>query len=137
MEIIECKFYIRLLDLTSTIINTFFYFDLALPTGTGSPQQHMPINVGPFTPPCQLSLWEYPEITHGFRQSVDIIIVACSCTEVERVSEPGNLVPRNVFELRVSQKIFQRIFQHFEITLFTQLTTILLFYTVHTNISAF
>jgi hypothetical protein len=41
---------------------------------------------------------------------------------VEKVSEPGNLVPRNVFELRVLQKIFQKIFQHFEITLFTQLT---------------
>jgi hypothetical protein len=41
---------------------------------------------------------------------------------VEKVSEPGNLVPRNFFELRVLQKIFQKIFQHFEITLFTQLT---------------
>jgi hypothetical protein len=34
-----------------------------------------------------------------------------------------NLVPRNYFELRVLQKIFQKIFQHFEITLFTQLTS--------------
>ena len=42
---------------------------------------------------------------------------------VEKVSEPGNLVPRNFFELRVLQKIFQKIFQHFEITLFTQLTS--------------
>ena len=41
---------------------------------------------------------------------------------VKKVSEPGNLVPRNFFELRVLQKIFQKIFQHFEITLFTQLT---------------
>ena len=33
---------------------------LALPTRAGSPQQHMPITVGPFLPnsPCQLSLWE-------------------------------------------------------------------------------
>jgi hypothetical protein len=30
---------------------------------------------------------------------------------------------RNFFELRVLQKIFQKIFQHFEITLFTQLTS--------------
>ena len=41
----------------------------------------------------------------------------------EKVSEPGNLVPRKFFELRVLQKIFQKIFQHFEITLFTQLTS--------------
>ena len=40
-----------------------------------------------------------------------------------KVSEPGNLVPRYFFELRVLQKIFQKIFQHFEITLFTQLTS--------------
>jgi hypothetical protein len=33
------------------------------------------------------------------------------------------VVPRNFFELRVLQKIFQKIFQHFEITLFTQLTS--------------
>ena len=44
-------------------------------------------------------------------------------TGVEKVSEPGNLVPRNFFELRVLQKIFQKIFQHFEITLFTRLTS--------------
>jgi hypothetical protein len=31
------------------------------------------------------------------------------------------------FRVESSQKIFQRIFQHFEITLFTQLTTILLY----------
>jgi hypothetical protein len=37
--------------------------------------------------------------------------------------QPGNLVPRNFFELRVLQKMFQKIFQHFEIALFTQLTS--------------
>jgi hypothetical protein len=43
---------------------------------------------------------------------------------VEKVSEPpGNLVPRNFFELRVLQKIFQKILQHFEIALFTQLSS--------------
>jgi hypothetical protein len=49
-----------------------------------------------------------------------------------------DLVPRNFFELRVSQKIFVKIFQHFEKTLFTQLTTILLYLhcTVYTLTSA-
>ena len=58
---------------------------------------------------------------------------------VEKVSKPGNLVPRNFFELRVLQKIFQKIFQHFEITLFTQLYKLQLFYfiyIVHANISS-
>jgi hypothetical protein len=110
------------------IINTFFILIKLCQLGQGHHNSICQLMWALLpNPPCQLSLWEYPEITHGFRQSVDIIIVACSCTEVERVSEPGNLVPRNVFELRVSQKIFQRIFQHFGITLFTQLTTILLY----------
>ena len=59
---------------------------------------------------------------------------------VEKVSEPGNLVPRNIFELRVLQKIFQKIFQHFELTLLLnlQVTTILLsLHCIHTNISSF
>ena len=49
---------------------------LALPTRAGSPQQHMPITVGPFclTHPVNFPCGrkpEYPEETHDFRQSVD------------------------------------------------------------------
>jgi hypothetical protein len=44
-------------------------------------------------------------------------------TKLEGWKKYRNLVPRNFFELRVLQKIFQKIFQHFEITLFTQLTS--------------
>jgi hypothetical protein len=44
--------------MVSRTLCEFIY--LALPTRAGSPQQHMPITVGPFlpNPPCQLSLWE-------------------------------------------------------------------------------
>jgi hypothetical protein len=54
--------------------NVFIY--LALPTRAGSPQQHMPITVGPFclTHPVNFPCGrkpEYPEETHDFRQSVD------------------------------------------------------------------
>jgi hypothetical protein len=49
---------------------------LALPTRAGSPQQHMPITVGPFclTHPVNFPCGrkpEYAEETHDFRQSVD------------------------------------------------------------------
>ena len=49
-------------------ISIFIY--LALPTRAGSPQQHMPITVGPFffflpNPPCQLSLWEETGVPGG------------------------------------------------------------------------
>jgi hypothetical protein len=52
-----------------------FIFNLALPTRAGSPQQHMPITVGPFclTHPVNFPCGrkpEYPEETHDFRQSV-------------------------------------------------------------------
>ena len=55
-------------------LNLFIY--LALPTRAGSPQQHMPITVGPFclTHPVNFPCGrkpEYPEETHDFRQSVD------------------------------------------------------------------
>jgi hypothetical protein len=46
-----------------------------------------------------------------------------------RVISP--IVPRNVFGLRVLQKIFQKIFQHFEIILLTQFRTILQFLLVY------
>jgi hypothetical protein len=55
----------------------FLFFYLALPTRAGSPQQHMPITVGPFfclTHPVNFPCGrkpEYPEETHDFRQSVD------------------------------------------------------------------
>jgi hypothetical protein len=47
-----------------------------LPTRAGSPQQHMPITVGPFclTHPVNFPCGrkpEYPEETHDFRQSVE------------------------------------------------------------------
>ena len=53
-----------------------FIVYLALPTRAGSPQQHMPITVGPFclTHPVNFPCGrksEYPEETHDFRQSVD------------------------------------------------------------------
>jgi hypothetical protein len=50
-----------------------------LPTRARSPQQHMPITVGPFCLthpvnfPCGRKL-EYPEETHDFRQSVDFLL---------------------------------------------------------------
>jgi hypothetical protein len=55
-------------------MSLFIY--LALPTRAGSPQQHMPITVGPFclTHPVNFPCGrkpEYPEETHDFRQSVD------------------------------------------------------------------
>ena len=56
------------------VLHLFIY--LALPTRAGSPQQHMPITVGPFclTHPVNFPCGrkpEYPEETHDFRQSVD------------------------------------------------------------------
>jgi hypothetical protein len=58
----------------STFADLFIY--LALPTRAGSPQQHMPITVGPFclTHPVNFPCGrkpEYPEETHDFRQGVD------------------------------------------------------------------
>jgi hypothetical protein len=56
--------------------NVTVAFYLALPTRAGSPQQHMPITVGPFCLthpvnfPCRRKP-EYPGKTHDFRQSVD------------------------------------------------------------------
>jgi hypothetical protein len=60
----------------TTISFFFVFFYLALPTRAGSPQQHMPITVGPFclTHPVSFPCGrkpEYPEETHDFRQSVD------------------------------------------------------------------
>jgi hypothetical protein len=58
------------------LLRTKIFIYLALPTRAGSPQQHMPITVGPFCLthpvnfPCE-SKPEYPEETHDFRQSVD------------------------------------------------------------------
>ena len=57
-------------------MHVFILFYLALPTRAGSPQQHMPITVGPFclTHPVNFPCGrkpEYPEETHDFRQSVD------------------------------------------------------------------
>ena len=45
----------------------YLFIYLALPTRAGSPQQHMPITVGPFlpNPPCQLSLWEETGVPGG------------------------------------------------------------------------
>ena len=50
---------------TQCVHVAFIY--LALPTRAGSPQQHMPITVGPFlpNPPCQLSLWEETGVPGG------------------------------------------------------------------------
>ena len=58
------------------ILFIFLFIYLALPTRAGSPQQHMPITVGPFclTHPVNFPCGrkpEYPEETHDFRQSVD------------------------------------------------------------------
>ena len=47
---------------------THLFIYLALPTRAESPQQHMPITVGPFclyNPPCQLSLWEETGVPGG------------------------------------------------------------------------
>ena len=57
-------------------IYLFLFIYLALPTRAGSPQQHMPITVGPFylTHPVNFPCGrepEYPGKTHDFRQSVD------------------------------------------------------------------
>jgi hypothetical protein len=62
------------IGLSFSLFILFIY--LALPTRAGSPQQHMPITVGPFclTHPVNFpcgSKPEYPEETHDFRQSVD------------------------------------------------------------------
>jgi hypothetical protein len=59
-----------------TRLNIYLFIYLALPTRAGSPQQHMPITVGPFclTHPANFPCGrkpEYPEETHDFRQSVD------------------------------------------------------------------
>ena len=64
----------KYMSLTYCFIYLFIY--LALPTRAGSPQQHMPITVGPFclTHPVNFPCGrkpEYPEETHDFRQSVD------------------------------------------------------------------
>ena len=54
----------------------YLFIYLALPARAGSPQQHMPITVGPFclTHPVNFPCGrkpEYPEETHDSRQSVD------------------------------------------------------------------
>ena len=64
----------KVIELQRAIIYLFIY--LALPARAGSPQQHMPITVGPFclTHPVNFPCGrkpEYPEETHDFRQSVD------------------------------------------------------------------
>ena len=57
-------------------LSSYIFIYLALPTRAGSPQQHMPITVGPFylTHPVNFPCGrkpEYPGKTHDFRQSVD------------------------------------------------------------------
>ena len=57
----------------------YLFIYLALPTRAGSPQQHMPITVGPFylTHPVNFPCGrkpEYPGKTHDFRQSVDFLL---------------------------------------------------------------
>jgi hypothetical protein len=59
--------------------NIYLFIYLALPTRAGSPQQHMPITVGPFylTHPVNFPCGrkpEYPGKTHDFRQSVDFLL---------------------------------------------------------------
>ena len=59
----------------------YLFIYLALPTRAGSPQQHMPITVGPFylTHPVNFPCGrkpEYPGKTHDFRQSVDFTLFA-------------------------------------------------------------
>ena len=59
-----------------TMTTSYLFIYLALPTRAGSPQQHMPITVGPFylTHPVNFPCGrkpEYPGKTHDFRQSVD------------------------------------------------------------------
>jgi hypothetical protein len=66
---------------TSCIIfsHSDIFIYLALPTRAGSPQQHMPITVGPFclTHPVNFPCGrkpEYPEETQDFRQSVEFLL---------------------------------------------------------------
>jgi hypothetical protein len=56
---------------TRYLLSTFLIIlFLALTTRAGSPQQHMPITVGPIpNPPCRRK--PEPGETHDFRQSVD------------------------------------------------------------------
>jgi hypothetical protein len=59
------------------VLRWFIYIYLTLPTWAGSPQQHMPVTVGPFylTHPVNFPCGrkpEYLEKTHDFRQSVDL-----------------------------------------------------------------
>jgi hypothetical protein len=54
----------------------YLFIYLAFPTRAGSPQQHMPITVGPFCLTHHVNFPsgrkpEYPEETHNFRHSVD------------------------------------------------------------------
>jgi hypothetical protein len=76
-----CKWsvcYVCLLIFSSEVLQLTIVRDtiyLALPTRAGSPQQHMPITVGPFclTHPVNFPCGrkpEYPEEIHDFRQSV-------------------------------------------------------------------
>jgi hypothetical protein len=53
--------------LQSDCLFIYLFIYLALPTRAGSPQQDMPITVGPFVsnPPCQLSLWEETGVPGG------------------------------------------------------------------------
>ena len=79
---VSCKQESKQLQHGSTALYMYIYLFiylsiyLALPTRAGSPQQHMPITVGPFclTHPVNFPCGrkpEYPEGTHDFRQSVD------------------------------------------------------------------
>ena len=78
IERISCTLvcYVRFYVSENKVSLFFIFIYLALPTRAGSPQQHMPIIVGPFclTHPVNFPCGrkpEYPEETHDFRQSVD------------------------------------------------------------------
>jgi hypothetical protein len=68
-----------------------------MPTRAGSPQQHMPITVGPFylTHPVNFPCGrkpEYPDKTHGFRQSVSLrfdSIRTCESATLEVKCKPA------------------------------------------------
>jgi hypothetical protein len=74
-DVNEGKF-VSNIDVLFAFLFFIYFIYLALPTRAGSPQQHMPITMGPFylTHPVNFPCGRKPDYlgkTHDFRQSVD------------------------------------------------------------------
>ena len=87
---------------------------LALPTRAGSPQQHMPITVGPFclTHPVNFPCGrkpEYPEETHDFRQSVDFLHNIKQFTILHQGLKIWNCLPSSITGINITSSFKRKL----------------------------